>query len=78
MRVEGLHICILAPRGQNLGLIEIINQKDASKFCKNQNRCSYFQGFWSPLSPGSEMAPPLHTHCSMGVHTEQTGAQQGD
>lgn len=62
MRVEGLHICTLALRGQNLDLIEIINQKETSKFCRDQNQCSYFQDFWSPLSRGSETAPCPYTH----------------
>lgn len=66
MSVEGLHICMLASRGQNLGLIEIINQKDASTFFQ---RSESVLTFLSPVSPGSEMAPCPYTHSTAQGYT---------
>lgn len=42
IRAECPHTWILALRGQNFDLIEIINQNDASTFWRNQNHWSYF------------------------------------
>ena len=78
MRVEGLHTCMLPLKGQILGLIEMINQKDLSKYFSGiriSARASRASGHFLALVL---RAPWPYTHSSAcGLHTELTVAQQG-